>query len=248
MKLRRVLVVLGLAGALAVTAVAGTAMAQTPTPNTQAGTNYQEYFLDRLASALGTTRDELTSTFTQARNETADQAVKDGKLTQEKADRMKAQQGIGPFGFHGFGGDMDRGDMDRGDMGRGGKMGGFMGGGQSREAIAGALDLTTQELDTQLRSGKTLAELAAGKEQAVKDAIVAAEKTRLDQAVAGGKITQEQANQRLEQLRNADLNSLFGHRGMEGRGEFRFRGDGTQPSAPTARPSQGTAVPAGQSL
>lgn len=243
MKLRRVLVVLGLAGALAVTAVAGTAIAQTPTPNTQTGTNYQEYFLDRLASALGTTRDKLTSAFTQARNETADQAVKDGKLTQEKADRMKAQQGIGPFGFHGFGG-----DMDRGDMGRGGKMGGFMGGGQSREAIAGALGITTQELDTQLRSGKTLAELAAGKEQAVKDAMVAAEKTRLDQAVAGGKITQDQANQRLEQLRNADLNSLFGHRGMEGRGEFRFRGDGTQPSAPTARPSQGTAVPAGQSL
>lgn len=243
MKLRRVLVVLGLAGALAVTAVAGTAIAQTPTPNTQTGTNYQEYFLDRLASALGTTRDKLTSAFTQARNETADQAVKDGKLTQEKADRMKAQQGIGPFGFHGFGG-----DMGRGDMGRGGKMGGFMGGGQSREAIAGALGITTQELDTQLRSGKTLAELAAGKEQAVKDAIVAAEKTRLDQAVAGGKITQDQANQRLEQLRNADLNSLFGHRGMEGRGEFRFRGDGTQPSAPTARPSQGTAVPAGQSL
>lgn len=243
MKLRRVLVVLGLAGALAVTAVAGTAMAQTPTPNTQTGTNYQEYFLDRLASALDTTRDKLTSAFTQARNETADQAVKDGKLTQEKADRMKAQQGIGPFGFHGFGS-----DMDRGDMGRGGKMGGFMGGGQNREAIAGALGITTQELDTQLRSGKTLAELAAGKEQAVKDAIVAAEKTRLDQAVAGGKITQDQANQRLEQLRNADLNSLFGHRGMEGRGEFRFRGDGTQPSAPTARPSQGTAVPAGQSL
>lgn len=243
MKLRRVLVVLGLAGALAVTAVAGTAIAQTPTPNTQTGTNYQEYFLDRLASALGTTRDKLTSAFTQARNETADQAVKDGKLTQEKADRMKAQQGIGPFGFHGFGS-----DMDRGDMGRGGKMGGFMGGGQSREAIAGALGITTQELDTQLRSGKTLAELAAGKEQAVKDAMVAAEKTRLDQAVAGGKITQAQADQRLEQLRNADLNSLFGHRGMEGRGEFRFRGDGTQPSAPTARPSQGTAVPAGQSL
>lgn len=243
MKLRRVLVVLGLAGALAVTAVAGTAIAQTPTPNTQTGTNYQEYFLDRLASALGTTRDKLTSAFTQARNETADQAVKDGKLTQEKADRMKAQQGIGPFGFHGFGS-----DMDRGDMGRGGKMDGFMGGGQSREAIAGALGITTQELDTQLRSGKTLAELAAGKEQAVKDAMVAAEKTRLDQAVAGGKITQAQADQRLEQLRNADLNSLFGHRGMEGRGEFRFRGDGTQPSAPTARPSQGTAVPAGQSL
>lgn len=243
MKLRRTLVVLGLAGALAVTAVAGTAMAQTPTPSTQTGTNYQEYFLDRLASALGTTRDQLTGAFTQARNETADQAVKDGKLTQEQADRLKARQGAGPFGFHGF-----RGDMGRGDMERGGKMGGFMGGGQTREAIAGALGITTQELDSQLRSGKTLAELAAGKEQAVKDAIVAAEKTRLDQAVADGKITQAQEDARLEQLRNADLNSLFGHPSMEGRGEFRFRGDGTQPPAPATSPSRGTAVPAGQSL
>lgn len=225
MKFRKPLVVLGLAGVVAALVVAGTAFAQTPTPDQQAKTSYHEFFLDRLANALGTTRDKLNGALTQARSETVDQAVKDGRLTQEQADKIKAQQGTGPFGFgfHGFG---------RGGM----KGGAFMGAGQAHDAIAQALGMTPEDLANQLRSGKTLAELAAGKEQAVKDAIVNAMKPQLEEAVKNGRITQDRANEILEQIRTSDLSKYGGHWGM-GRGWF--KGNGTQNQAPGTKPSGG---------
>ena len=196
---------------MAVAVVGGTAFAQTPTPtpapNQPAQATYQNFFLDRLARLLGTSRDQLNSALTQARNDTVDQEVKDGKLTQDQATQIESQQGIGHFGFDGFG---------PGRMGGPGQMGG----GATLDAIASALGMSTQDLQSQLQSGKTLAELASGKEQAVKDAIVAAEKARLDQAVQNGRITQEQENQRLDQIQNSDLSQLwhFGGRGGPGGG------------------------------
>lgn len=222
MKLSKPLVVLGLAGVVAAVVVAGTAFAQTPTPapGQQAKTSYHEFFLDRLAAALDTTRDKLNSALVQARNETVDQQVKDGRLTQEKADKIKSQEGIAPFafGFRGF---------DRGGM----KGGAFVGGSQVRDAIAQALGMTPEDLASQLRSGKSLAELAQGKEQAVKDAIVAAMKPQLDQAVKDGRITEERANEILEQVRTSDLSKLGGHwaRGW-------FKGNGDRSKAPMTRP------------
>ncbi len=228
MKPRKTWVILGLAGAVAALVVAGTALAQTPTPTPgqQAKSNYHEFFLDRLAAALGTTRDKLNSAFTQARNETADQMVKDGKLTQQQADKLKAQQGTGPLGF-GFRG------IDRAPRMKDGAF--FLGGAQVQEAIAKALGITREELVNQLRSGKTLAELIKGKEQAVKDAVVEAMKSQLDQAVKNGRLTQEQADQMLEKIRNTDLSTL----GVWGKGWFR---GGIQKQAPSTKPSMGPAV------
>ena len=222
MKLGKPLAFLGVVGVVAALVVAGTAFAQTPTPapGQQARTGYHEFFLDRLAAALDTTRDKLNSALVQARNETVDQQVKDGRLTQEKADRIKSQEGIVPFafGFRGF---------DRGGM----KGGAFVGGSQVRDAIAQALGMTPEELANQLRSGKSLAELAQGKEQAVKDAIVAAMKPQLDQAVQDGRITRERADQILEQVRSSDLSKLGGHWA----GGW-FKGKGERGKAPTPTP------------
>lgn len=47
-----------------------------------------------LADALGVTSDELTAARQTARDAALDQAVKDGKLTQEQADQMKANQAL----------------------------------------------------------------------------------------------------------------------------------------------------------
>ncbi len=96
--------------------------------------------------------------------------------------------------------------------------------------------MTTQDLTTQLRSGKTLADLAKGKEQAVKDAIVNAEKPQLDQAVKNGRITQDRENQILDQTRNSDLSNLHGF-GVPGR--FGPGAGKNQPPSPA--PSAGTA-------
>lgn len=125
--------------ALAITLAVGSAMAgaatsnQTQTPpatpqartaapkQSQAKTNYRNFFLDRLAADLSTTRDKLNSAFIQARNETVDQEVKDGKLTQQRADKIKASPDAGPaFGFGaGRGADrFDRGERGLGFMGR----------------------------------------------------------------------------------------------------------------------------------
>jgi len=209
MKLRKPLVILGLVGVVAALAVVGTAFAQTPPSDQQAKTNYQQFFLDRLANALGVTTDKLNSAFTQARNETVDQEVKDGKLTQERADQIKSKQGTVPFGFgfRGFEGGRDRHAGFAGPKG-------FMGGTQVRDAIAKALGMTSDDLTNQLRSGKKLADLAKGKEDAVKSAIVDAMKPQLDQAVKDGKLTQDQENQILDRIQKSDLNSFGGHWGM----------------------------------
>ncbi len=233
MNLRNALTVLGVVAAVGVAAMVGTAYAQTPTPTPapgQAGASYQQLFLDKLAAALGTTTDKLKAAITQARNDTVDQAVKDGKLTQQQADQIKARSADGHLGF-GFGGPGFDG------QGRGGPGGpGFAHGGPTLDAVAQALGMTTQDLTTQLRSGKTLADLAKGKEQAVKDAIVNAEKPQLDQAVKNGRITQDRENQILDQIRNSDLSNLHG---FGGPGRFGPGAGQNQPPSPA--PSSGTA-------
>ena len=93
------------------------------------------------------------------------------------------------------------------------------------QAAAEALNMTTDELISALRSGATLEELAteAGVElQAVQDAISAAHeeemRTRIEQGVADGTITQEKADWLLEGLEKGFLDGPgfgfgFGPRG-----------------------------------
>lgn len=70
--------------------------AGTPTP-TAVATNH-DAFAGRVAAILGVDPTKLENAIVQARNETLDQAVKDGRLTQQQADWMKqhlAQNGAG---------------------------------------------------------------------------------------------------------------------------------------------------------
>jgi len=222
MGLRKTLVILGLAGAVAAAVVAGTAFAQTPTPS-QSGINYQQLFLQKLAAALNSSTDQLTSAFTSARNATVDQAVKDGKLTQQQADNLKSKPATGPgLGF----GHFDRGP--RGGMG-------FIGGADVQSAIAQALGMNTQDLQTQLQSGKTLAQLAVGKEPAVKTAIVNTIKPKLDQAVKDGKLTQAREDQTINGIQNGDLSQFGGHWGKHPGG---WGGNGTPGSKPSMGPAR----------
>lgn len=105
------------------------------------------------------------------------------------------------------------------------------------QAAAEALDMTTDELITALQSGKTLEELAseAGVElQDVQDAIQAAReeelRTRIEQAVSDGTITQEKADWLLEGLEKGFLDGPgFG---------FGFGPHGPRPDqAPTVQPT-----------
>jgi hypothetical protein len=69
------------------------------------------------------------------------------------------------------------------------------GGGPASEAIATYLGLTSDQVRTQLKSGKTLAQIATAQGKTVsglEDAIVADAKTHLDAAVAAGKLSAAQ--------------------------------------------------------
>jgi hypothetical protein len=111
------------------------------------------------------------------------------------------------------------------------------------QVAAKALNMTTDELITALRSGKTLEELAteAGVDlQAVQDAIRTAHeealRTRIEQAVADGTITQKKADWLLEGLEKGFLDGPgFGF----GLGGPRGPGFGPAPNqTPTAEPTQ----------
>jgi len=126
------------------------------------------------------------------------------------------------------------------EHGRGPGGGGRGFGLEGLQAAAEALNMTTDELITALRSGKTLEEIAteAGVElQAVQDAIQAAReeelRTRIEQGVADGTISQEKADWLLEGLEKGFLDGPgFG---------FGFGPHGPKPDqAPTAQPTPST--------
>lgn len=125
----------------------------------------------------------------------------------------------------------------------GGPGGGGRGGGLGLEGLqiaADALNMTTDELITALRSGKTLEEIAteAGVDyQEVQDAIQAARtagiRERIQQSLDDGTITQEHADWLLEGL---DKGFLGGQGGF-GPGGFHGPRPGTTPEqAPTVEP------------
>jgi hypothetical protein len=113
--------------------------------------------------------------------------IADGTITQAQADAViSALQDARPEGRPGGPG-MGRG-MGHGRIGHG------------IEAAATALGMTSDELRTALRNGQTIAEVAAEKGvdiQTVIDAMAAELKTHLDEEVAAGELTQEEADAKL---------------------------------------------------
>lgn len=111
------------------------------------------------------------------------------------------------------------------------------------EAAAKVLGMTTNELTTALKSGKTLEQLATDKKvdiQKVKDAIQAAHvtemKTNIQQAVKDGKITQANADWLLEGLDKGYIGvpGAFGFGGPHG---GHGPGNGNGPMGQPALPS-----------
>ncbi|MFN8472396.1 MAG: hypothetical protein U0822_09420 [Anaerolineae bacterium] len=218
----------------------GAAFAQGPTPTTPTTpTNTMDQtFWQSLASHLGITLDRLTQAVKDAAKEAVASAVQNNRLTQSQADAIDQRvdqwapgQGL-PFGRggRGPGGPGGPGGFGPGDHG--------IGGPAVLDAVAKALNLTTADLQTQLRSGKTLADLATSQnvsQDTVKQAIVTAQKAEIDQAQQAGRITADQATQMKQRIdqeaANLDLTKPFGGRG--------FGPGGPQGFAPGAGKAQG---------
>jgi len=152
---------------------------------------------DDVAARLGVAPEKLRQAFEDALTARIDAAVKAGKLTPEQGARLKERlsnaKGLGlrlrgrlamkhPGLFHG--------------IHRLHRLG----------PIAKYLDVTPQELRSELRAGKSLAQIATahGKTaDGLVDVIVAPAKARLDRAVANGHLTRQRADEILGRLTEA---------------------------------------------
>ncbi len=121
--------------------------------------------------------------------DTLQSLVDDGTLTPDQLDKVVAALvAAGPGADHGDG------DGD-GDMGRGGP-------GMGLQTVADVLGLTVDEVRTAIQGGTTLADLAEQNDKTAQDlidALVAEAKAHLDEEVAAGTHTQDEADARLAQ-------------------------------------------------
>ena len=200
--------VLGVAGALAVAggsaAIAAT-RGDSPREESQA-------IIDDAAKQLGVSSSALSDALKTALKNRIDAAVAAGRLTKEQADELKERidESDVPLVFGGF---------------RHGVFGHFL----HLDAAASYLDLTEAELRDELAAGKTLAQVAKDHGKSV-DGLVAAlsarAKSRLQDAVAAGRLTQAEADAALDDLKEriADLVNGEGPRFRDGFRLHRFGG------------------------
>ena len=232
--------VFGLA-ALAVVAFAGGAYAatQSSTPNTR------QAFLNDVAKRLGVTPQQLTAALDGATQDQLQAAVKSGRLTQAQADALAQglkQNGAAPalpFGF-GFGPHFARPAVPGGPAGPRGFGGRFIippfGGFGDMPAAASYLGLTETQLFQQLKSGKSLAQIATAKGKTasgLEQAMTKAMKTRLDRLVANRMLTSTQEQKILSRV-SAIVSTIVNQKGAQFlRPGLRFR-KGSPPTSGAA--------------
>lgn len=159
--------------------------------------------------------------------------VDDGTLTPAQLDAViSALEAAGPMGHGGAGGDQGGRGMGRG--------------GANLDVVASTLGLTADEVRTAIQGGQTIADLAAANGSSAEnviDALVASMKAHLDEEVAAGEHTQDEADQilvdataRITEFVNttasiAEAGPMNG--GPGGRGHRPGDGDGTGTSTGT---------------
>jgi AraC-like DNA-binding protein len=220
---------------IGVLVLAGAAFAGGAYAATQSGTDSRQAFLNDVANRLHVTPAQLQDALRGATLDQLQAAVKAGRLTQAQANAIAQglAQGRGPEFFR-FGLPF-----------RGPHLLAFGGG---LDAAATYLGLTRQQLFERLSSGKSLAQIAMDRGKSVsglEQAMIAALKSRLDQAVKDGRITVAQEQRILADLsaRIADQVNRAGLMcpGLPGPGA---RSGLTPPPIPLPSPS-GVPVPVG---
>ncbi len=201
--MKRLFKIVGIAmlvAVLGIAAVGVAAFAQGDTGTSDSPFDYVTKFKEALAGILGISVDEYDAAVDKAEQQVIDQAVSEGRLTEEQAaelqsrlDRASAGAGLGKA----------FGKMDRG-MGR-------VSGVSLRSVAAEKLGMELEDLLTELENGKTIAALAEEKgvdTQTIIDAYLAQVKEKLDEKVAGGDITQEQADSQLEKAETRAIEKM----------------------------------------
>jgi polyhydroxyalkanoate synthesis regulator phasin len=191
-RLLLIAVPLAVAGSVLTAAVVAVAASPSPSPSSS-GSDASQIFVQKLAGILHLSQGQTQDDLKQAELQTVDQLVKDGKLTQAQANQIKQriQSGKGPLvGIPGARGPVNQGlasSLRTAEL----------------NAAAGALGMSPSDLQTQLRSGKSLAELEQSKgvsDSTVRSAMHDAAKKVLDQAVKDGQVTQSQEDAILQRI------------------------------------------------
>src|SRR3989440_12531645 len=194
--------------AAVIVGVAAVEAAPSPSASPTASKNYAQVFVDKLAGILHLTPARTLEALKQAQLQTVDQMLADGKITKSQADAMKARinagQGLGAVGglgrHGGFKTDMKvLQDLKTAEL----------------NAAASALHMTPPDLQSALRSGKSLSDLETQQkvsDSAVKTAMKNAAKSVLDKAVKAGTITQSQEDAMLARV-GSGLKFRSGHKG-----------------------------------
>jgi hypothetical protein len=190
----------------------GTALADTLTPSSTAQkTNYRQVFVEKLAAALGVDVSTLQARVKDAEKSTVDQAVANGDLAKNQADKIKteidsSQSGVLP----GLGILNGKGNGKGRGLGRAQQAKGLIAN-VADKAIADKLGLSQGELKQQLRNGSSLEDLAKAKSLTVQDlydAAAAAVKARLDVMVSNGSLAQTRADEIVQAVRAGQFTRL----------------------------------------
>ena len=212
----------GIAGVATVAATSTPLLAATPSPSPSTGQAYCDRFTGHVASNLGKTQSQVQKAIADAIGQTLNDAVKNGDLTQQQADAIKSRLGSSGSTCAGLPGLGRRGGPGILPRAKAPGLG----------EVAKALGISQSELQQDLRSGKTVKDLAAAKgmdEAAFRSKLASVTKADLDPQVASGKITQKQEDAVLQRIQTGPLPFW----------------DRTQPSAPkrpgpSPSPSPGT--------
>lgn len=147
-------------------------------------------FVARLAEKLGITQEELQTAIDETQLDMVDDAVADDKLTEDQAERIRdrIESGEGLFPFGGFG--------------RGFALGRSIGYLSARlDDVADFLGMDTSDLRDAVADGQSLAQIAEEQGKSADDLkafLLSQVEERLAEAVENGRITQERADEILE--------------------------------------------------
>ena len=202
----------GLIALVGVVALGTVAFAQDTDDQTVWPFNLRQKMHEAIAGVLGIGVDEYDAAVGTAQSQLLEEVVAEGVLTQEQADQLLERM-EGDFGFRsmpfGRGGMGDRMDDRMGDrMGdrMDGRMGGWMGGPENSlvSVAAEQLNLEVDDLLAELQDGKSIADVAEAQgvnPQTIADAYITTVSESLAVAVAEERITQEQADALLANMK-----------------------------------------------
>lgn len=232
---KRLLLTMAVVGALAVASVAVVGVgAQTGTPTpAPAGAPGQLFdkLWEKVAGKLGISQDQLTQAVKSSETDLIDEALANGTISQDRADKLKERIANSDH-------------IVLPGVGRHGKGGGCHEAGAALDVAAGVLGIDKDTLMNDLRNGQSLAEIAQAQGKNVDDfkaALLDSAHQKLNELVSQGTLAQDKADKMFQRLSdNIDQIINAHHTPGEGHGHGRFGGPGFNSSSGSPSPSTTT--------